>query len=879
MAMVRKKQDDKYLEALRELITTGGGNRQCFDCGQKGPTYVNMTIGSFVCTRCSGVLRGITPPHRVKSISMATFTQDEIDFLKAHGNDVCAKTWLGLWDPKRAVHQDQRELMIDKYERKRYYLEPASPLKSLTNATNLKTTATTASTAAATSSSSTSSASVTASSANSSQNNSNNKTQIQLTPPTSQRTTANGLHKTSSTAISRPQHTTPQPQNGFSSSLSNHNTDAFGLHNGLNSSVGSMSTGALSDTSSCASANGFGAEADFVADFGSADIFNATVASSPASSVGSSTTNNNGYAKIQPMKISAAAHQQFMNGHGGGGGNNATTNLQNGNLSNGNTENFADFDHAPIYNAAVEEPSNYQFVRKNAIRKKSTSSISGSIIRRNERQLKDILEMDNNENAVDYINFNEDEVFGDTKTTANTNKSGGYSNLFDDFDVLLTLDDDNRQQTNFKEFESDYANVAVGGDHLANGSKFTPLALAAHATAMAVLGNQSHFNSQLQTANQWDVWPTSSMNVAAATLPTKSSTTVAATTPWFPSNNLIQQHSYEVPPTQQQQHQQHLYASIANFNSGNLHTNQQQLQHSQSQYFPSSTFSTQSLTTFETAKTTTMSTAVATSTTMPTSNMITSSSATTSLPINNNNNKNSTTNGFNNNNNISNHNNNNINNNNNSSAPAEDRYAALKDLDEQLRESKAVAAQAASIVTANVVDSGFGNPNVNGTVNPFAAHHHHQQQQQQQHQQQSAVVNPFQNASNNPTQNTTQQLFGQMTLIPNGIAAANGFLNAQKTHTANTGFFNYTASGFTNANTPQLQIQQQQHQQQHQQQQQQHQASLLYPTSIQTGPNGCGFGFGTLQQQIASTGTGLTTNTFNNPFAATGALNSNNPFL
>ncbi|XP_054744395.1 uncharacterized protein LOC129248806 [Anastrepha obliqua] len=55
-AVVRKKQDDKYLQVLRELVTNGGGNRQCFDCGQKGPTYVNMTIGSFVCTRCSGVL-------------------------------------------------------------------------------------------------------------------------------------------------------------------------------------------------------------------------------------------------------------------------------------------------------------------------------------------------------------------------------------------------------------------------------------------------------------------------------------------------------------------------------------------------------------------------------------------------------------------------------------------------------------------------------------------------------------------------------------------------------------------------------------------------------------------------------------------------------
>ncbi|XP_059221408.1 arf-GAP domain and FG repeat-containing protein 1 [Stomoxys calcitrans] len=548
MAMVRKKQDDKHLEALRELITTGGGNRQCFDCGQKGPTYVNMTIGSFVCTRCSGVLRGLTPPHRVKSISMATFTQDEIDFLKAHGNDVCAKTWLGLWDPKRAVHQDQRELMIDKYERKRYYLEPASPLKSLTNATNLKTsssstTATAIAASASASSATTSSALSSASNNNnnrSSNNNQNHHTHIQLTPPTSQRTTANGLHKSSSTAISRPHHhSTGQQQqqhNGFA-------TDAFGLHNGLNISVGSASTGALSDTSSCASANGFGAEADFVADFGSADIFNATVASSsPASSVGSASTSNNGYAKIQPLK---AAHQQFMNGHhhSGNASNNGNTIMANGGTAitngnnsnsfanNGNTENFADFDHAPIYNAA-------------------------------------------------------------------------------------------------------------------------------------------------------------------------------------------------------------------------------------------------------------------------------------GLPMSN--------------------------------APAADRYAALKDLDEQLRESKAVAAQAASIVTANVIESGFGTPN-NGTVNPFATH--------------TGVANPFQSA--NAPQNTTQ-LFGQMTLIPNGIAAANGFLNAAQKAQPNAGFFNYTANGFTNnANNAN--------------------SSAMYATAA--GPNGCGFGFGTMQQQIAASGPGLTPNTFNNPFTASGNHNSNNPFL
>ena len=32
--------------------------------------------------------RGLTPPHRVKSISMASFTHDEIELLKTRGNEV-----------------------------------------------------------------------------------------------------------------------------------------------------------------------------------------------------------------------------------------------------------------------------------------------------------------------------------------------------------------------------------------------------------------------------------------------------------------------------------------------------------------------------------------------------------------------------------------------------------------------------------------------------------------------------------------------------------------------------------------------------------------------------------------------------------------------
>lgn len=41
---------------------------------------------SVYCSLC--FRRGLTPPHRVKSISMATFTPEEVDFVKARGNDV-----------------------------------------------------------------------------------------------------------------------------------------------------------------------------------------------------------------------------------------------------------------------------------------------------------------------------------------------------------------------------------------------------------------------------------------------------------------------------------------------------------------------------------------------------------------------------------------------------------------------------------------------------------------------------------------------------------------------------------------------------------------------------------------------------------------------
>lgn len=134
--MRKGKQDDRFSLAIREIQAQNQANKKCFDCEQRGPTYVNMTIGSFVCTKCSGMLRGINPPHRIKSISMSSFTSDEVDMVRSRGNSWCTAVWLGTYQ-KSAMPIDFKddekikEFIIAKYEKKRYYLEPSQANFSL----------------------------------------------------------------------------------------------------------------------------------------------------------------------------------------------------------------------------------------------------------------------------------------------------------------------------------------------------------------------------------------------------------------------------------------------------------------------------------------------------------------------------------------------------------------------------------------------------------------------------------------------------------------------------------------------------------------------------------------------------------------------------
>jgi Arf-GAP domain and FG repeat-containing protein 1 len=127
-----KYRQEQFTQVVRELASLPA-NRHCFDCGQRGPTYVNMTIGSYVCTTCSGLLRGLNPPHRIKSIAMASFVAEEIDFLKATGNELCQQAYFAMFDGRFTIPESSsvnpqavRDFLTLKYEKRLWFTTPSA---------------------------------------------------------------------------------------------------------------------------------------------------------------------------------------------------------------------------------------------------------------------------------------------------------------------------------------------------------------------------------------------------------------------------------------------------------------------------------------------------------------------------------------------------------------------------------------------------------------------------------------------------------------------------------------------------------------------------------------------------------------------------------
>ncbi|KAJ5467502.1 hypothetical protein N7475_005254 [Penicillium sp. IBT 31633x] len=84
---ISKRQQARNEKTLTELIRTVPGNDRCADCDALTPGWASWSIGIFLCMRCAALHRKLgTHISKVKSLTMDTWTSEQVDNMKSHGN-------------------------------------------------------------------------------------------------------------------------------------------------------------------------------------------------------------------------------------------------------------------------------------------------------------------------------------------------------------------------------------------------------------------------------------------------------------------------------------------------------------------------------------------------------------------------------------------------------------------------------------------------------------------------------------------------------------------------------------------------------------------------------------------------------------------------
>jgi hypothetical protein len=88
------EQRAERIRALKKFES----NKYCLNCSDRGPQSVNLLFNSFICLSCHSVHSQFN--HRCKSISVATFTEEEVKALEgAGGNEAAKAIWLAEFNP------------------------------------------------------------------------------------------------------------------------------------------------------------------------------------------------------------------------------------------------------------------------------------------------------------------------------------------------------------------------------------------------------------------------------------------------------------------------------------------------------------------------------------------------------------------------------------------------------------------------------------------------------------------------------------------------------------------------------------------------------------------------------------------------------------
>ena len=121
-ATVSKRQQARNERILQDLIRSVPGNDRCADCSAKNPGWASWNLGIFLCMRCAALHRKLgTHISKVKSLSMDSWSAEQVDNMKTVGNTASNKTF----NPHNVranipVDIDEVEAAMEKHIRQKY---------------------------------------------------------------------------------------------------------------------------------------------------------------------------------------------------------------------------------------------------------------------------------------------------------------------------------------------------------------------------------------------------------------------------------------------------------------------------------------------------------------------------------------------------------------------------------------------------------------------------------------------------------------------------------------------------------------------------------------------------------------------------------------
>ncbi|KAK4241323.1 putative GTPase activating protein for Arf-domain-containing protein [Achaetomium macrosporum] len=117
-----KRQQARNEKALQDLLHSVPGNNFCADCQAQNPAWASWSLGIFLCMRCATIHRKLgTHISKVKSLSMDSWTNEQVDNMRKVGNVVSNK----LYNPENKkppvpIDADEADSAMERFIRQKY---------------------------------------------------------------------------------------------------------------------------------------------------------------------------------------------------------------------------------------------------------------------------------------------------------------------------------------------------------------------------------------------------------------------------------------------------------------------------------------------------------------------------------------------------------------------------------------------------------------------------------------------------------------------------------------------------------------------------------------------------------------------------------------